>query len=554
MAVRRDIGLAGQFAAVEPTMTGRENLEMTARLFGHRPGRRPAGGRPSSSSSSAWPRWPTAAAATYSGGQRRRLDLGASLVGAPRLLLLDEPTTGLDPTGRREVWEAVRALVAGGTDVLLTTHYLDEADELADQVVVIDHGRAIAAGTLGELKASVGRDVIDVVPGRPGPARRRRPDPRPASPDAAPARPQRRTGQRPRRRRGRAQLAAVIARLDAAAIAVDEIGLRRPTLDEVFLTLTGRSPPTAGAPAMPAARKRVHDDQTIDTARTAGTITRPSAPPAGAPGHPRDRPPGAAQVRPDPRPVGHGHRPVGPVPLQLPLRLRRGHPHRRRSSYVDFLVPGYVATIVLFTGGGIAVAVAEDRVQGFTDRLLSLPMPRYAIVLGRTLADSATNTWAILTTAAFGFLFGFRLGGTVPDGLAALGLCLVYGVVFTVVFIVIGLVAPNAQAAQGMSHDRLRPGLLLQHLRPGRLDGRAGSSPSPSTSRSPRWSTPSAPCSSARAPTSAWPWPGRRCSSSSSRRSPCSVTGAREARPGPRPEVIRQTDTTGFAWPVTLSE
>jgi ABC-2 type transport system permease protein len=125
--------------------------------------------------------------------------------------------------------------------------------------------------------------------------------------------------------------------------------------------------------------------------------------------------------------------------------------HTGALTYVDFLVPGYVATIVLFSGGGIAVAVAEDRVQGFTDRLLSLPVPRYAIVLGRTLADSATNTWAILTTAACGFLFGFRLPGSLADALAALGLCLAYAVVFTVVFIVIGLVSPNAQAAQGLS-------------------------------------------------------------------------------------------------------
>src|ERR1700734_1708285 len=154
MAVRRDIGLAGQFAAVEPTMTGRENLEMTARLFGH--GRHAArqaadavidqldlGGVADRRCS------------TYSGGQKRRLDLGASLVGAPRLLLLDEPTTGLDPSSRREGWDAVRGLVAAGTDVLLTTHYLDEANELADQVVIIDHGRVVASGTLADLKASV---------------------------------------------------------------------------------------------------------------------------------------------------------------------------------------------------------------------------------------------------------------------------------------------------------------------------------------------------------------------------------------------------------------
>jgi ABC-2 type transport system permease protein len=125
--------------------------------------------------------------------------------------------------------------------------------------------------------------------------------------------------------------------------------------------------------------------------------------------------------------------------------------HAGALNYVDFLVPGYVATIVLFTGGGIAVAVAEDRAGGFTDRLLSLPVPRYSIVLGRTLADSTTNAWSILSTAAFGFLFGFRLGGSVLDGLAALGLCLVYGVAFTTAFIVMGLFAPNGQAAQGMS-------------------------------------------------------------------------------------------------------
>jgi ABC-2 type transport system permease protein len=125
--------------------------------------------------------------------------------------------------------------------------------------------------------------------------------------------------------------------------------------------------------------------------------------------------------------------------------------HAGASSYVDYLVPSYVATIVLFTGGGIAVAVAEDRAQGFTDRLLSLPVPRYSIVLGRTLADSTTNAWSILATAAFGFLFGFRLGGTLLDGLAALGLCLLYGVVFTIVFIVIGLFSPSIQAAQGLS-------------------------------------------------------------------------------------------------------
>jgi ABC-type multidrug transport system ATPase subunit len=174
---------------------------------------------------------------TYSGGQRRRLDLGASLVGAPRLLLLDEPTTGLDPVGRSEVWEAVRRLVAGGTDVLLTTHYLDEADELADHVVVIDHGRTIASGTLRQLKASLGGDVIEISPSDS--ARLDDVGEILQQVTASPARLER-SGRRAiaSTADGTRDLAAVIGRIREAAIAVDEIGLRRPTLDEVFLTLT----------------------------------------------------------------------------------------------------------------------------------------------------------------------------------------------------------------------------------------------------------------------------------------------------------------------------
>jgi ABC-type multidrug transport system ATPase subunit len=237
LAVRRDIGLAGQYAAVEPTMTGRENLVMTARLFGHH--NKPAD---------------RAAAVvieqlglqdvadrrcgTYSGGQRRRLDLGASLVGAPRLLLLDEPTTGLGPAGRSEVWEAVRGLVDGGTDVVLTTHYLDEADELADHVVVIDHGKVVAAGTLGSLKASIGRDVIEVAladGARLGQLSQILQQVTSEVPRLD------RSGRRARvsTTDGTSDLAAVVRSLSDAAIAVDEVGLRRPTLDDVFLTLTG---------------------------------------------------------------------------------------------------------------------------------------------------------------------------------------------------------------------------------------------------------------------------------------------------------------------------
>ncbi len=161
--VRQVIGLAGQYASVEPAMTGLENLEMVARLFGF--DRRTA----KRSAAEVLERLGLSDAGDrlvrdYSGGMRRRLDLGASLVGRPRLLLLDEPTTGLDPRSRLELWDAIRSLVADGTDVLLTTQYLEEADQLARDVVIIDHGHVIASGTPDELKSRGGRDVIEIRP------------------------------------------------------------------------------------------------------------------------------------------------------------------------------------------------------------------------------------------------------------------------------------------------------------------------------------------------------------------------------------------------------
>src|SRR5579885_3413154 len=160
-AVRRLIGLAGQFAAVEPAMTGRENLEMVARLYGQ--GRRTA----KASARSVLEQLGLVEAAdrlarTYSGGMRRRLDLGASLVGRPKILFLDEPTTGLDPRTRLGLWDIIRELVNDGTSILLTTQYLEEADELANRIAVIDRGKVIAEGTSNQLKAKLGGDVVEL--------------------------------------------------------------------------------------------------------------------------------------------------------------------------------------------------------------------------------------------------------------------------------------------------------------------------------------------------------------------------------------------------------
>jgi ABC-2 type transport system ATP-binding protein len=231
--VREIIGLAGQFASVEPAMTGTENLRMVARLFGL------SGREARTAAAAVLERLGLADAGdrlvrTYSGGMRRRLDLGASLVGRPQLLLLDEPTSGLDPRGRIDLWEAIRNLVADGTDVLLTTQYLEEADQLARLVVIIDHGRVIAAGTPDELKDRAGRNVIEVRPRAGGDL--------PAVEEALA-----RIGCDMDTQRvsagvegGADQLRDVVRMLDERGIEVDDVGLRRPSLDEVFLAVTGK--------------------------------------------------------------------------------------------------------------------------------------------------------------------------------------------------------------------------------------------------------------------------------------------------------------------------
>ena len=241
--VRYHIGLLGQHPAVDEVLSGRQNLVLFGRL--HHLGARPAQRR----ADELLERFGLAGTGDkpvkqYSGGMRRRLDLAASLILAPPVLFLDEPTTGLDPRGRNEVWEAVRRLVAGGTTVLLTTQYLDEADQLADRVSVIDHGRVIAEGSPDQLKSTLGGDRIDVVVHRA--------DQLAATADtvgrAAGAEPEvdpdtRRVSVPVRDRV--AALTSSARALAEAGIAVEDIALRRPTLDEVFLHLTGRPVQTA---------------------------------------------------------------------------------------------------------------------------------------------------------------------------------------------------------------------------------------------------------------------------------------------------------------------
>ncbi len=235
VAVRTKIGLAGQFAAVDAYLTGRENVEMVGRLYNlskHEAKRR---------TEEVLERIDLIDAAdrqvkTYSGGMRRRLDLAASMVGRPEVLFLDEPTTGIDPRSRLDIWSLIEDLVAGGTTILLTTQYLDEADQLAARIGVIDRGIMIAEGTADELKDMVGGSVVQLTV---------RADDRGAVADILRSV----AGDDPKvdDSNGRMSIPATSARtllavagkLEEAAITPDDIGLRKPTLDDVFLSITG---------------------------------------------------------------------------------------------------------------------------------------------------------------------------------------------------------------------------------------------------------------------------------------------------------------------------
>ena len=248
-AVRRSIGLSGQSAAIQEELTGRENLEIIGRLYHLR-----------------WPEARSRAAElleqfglsdaanrpskTYSGGMQRRLDLAASLVGRPRVLFLDEPTTGLDPRSRLGMWDIIRSLVADGTTILLTTQYLDEADDLADEIIVIDHGEVIAAGTAEELKGRAGGDVVEfTVPDRSRVAVAAAAVEALGEPHADPETGVVNIGVGGR---GSDALIDAVRALDAAGVVTTGLGLRRPSLDDVFLTLTGH----AAEEEQPPGRKR----------------------------------------------------------------------------------------------------------------------------------------------------------------------------------------------------------------------------------------------------------------------------------------------------------
>jgi len=469
-AVRGLMGLTGQFAAVDELLTGRENLLMFGRLFGlsatearrrgdellERFDLADAAGRP---------------ARTYSGGMRRRLDLASSLLTRPRILFLDEPTTGLDPRSRNQIWDAARDLVREGTTLLLTTQYLEEADQLADRIVVIDHGRVIAQGTGGELKDRVGGQLLEVELGDP--ADRDRAQRVLATVGCG----QPQLSERADRlslpapqNDGLGLLENAAGALREAGLSISDLGLRRPTLDDVFLQLTGKAPTENEASPAEA-------NGSSASGQGASGHGAPAPTSARSPHRPPLRLPTLASLRSEvidgqivtARNLRHFVRQpqllifstIQPIMFVLLFAyvfggaVRGSLPHG--VSYIDFLLPGIFVQSVSFRATQTAVGLAEDLERGVVDRFRSMPMARSAVLLGRTVADLVRNVLILFLMAAVGYLIGFRFQGGVLDALGAIAVVAAFGFALSWIFAFVALAVRGAEAAQSAGFVAIFP-------------------------------------------------------------------------------------------------
>ena len=452
-AVRELIGLTGQFAAVDELLTGRENLEMFGRLFklSGEQARRRAG--------ELLDRFDLTQAAdrparTYSGGMRRRLDIASSLLTRPQVLFLDEPTTGLDPRSRSEIWAVVRELQREGTTLLLTTQYLEEADQLADRIAVIDRGKVIAKGTGNELKDRVGGQILEVELASAGQRDQAQAvlagvgcgEPQPDE------RPDRLTLPAPRD--GLQLVEEAAAGLRRAQIGVSDIGLRRPTLDDVFLQLTGAPPgEDGGGPASRTRRRpqRPAPDGPAPAGRSCG-LRLPS------PRAVRSAITDTAVVTG--RNLRHFIRQpdllvfstIQPVLFVLLFvyvfggAIGRSLPHG--IGYVDFLLPGIFVQSVTFGASQTAVGLKEDLTRGVVDRFRSMPMARSAVLAGRTVANLVRNVLIIGLMIAVGYLVGFRFHGGVAGAVACVAVVAAFGLALSWIFAFVALTVRGAETAQ----------------------------------------------------------------------------------------------------------
>jgi len=458
-AVRELLGLTGQFAAVDEILSGRENLQMFGRLFDL------SGAEARRRADELLERFDLVDAAerpvrTYSGGMRRRLDLASSLLTRPRILYLDEPTTGLDPRSRNQIWEIVRELVREGTTLLLTTQYLEEADQLADRIAVIDHGQVIAQGTANELKERVGGRILEVELATAA-SREEAQAVLAGVGCGAPeqdARLDRLTLPAPRD--GLELIEDAAGALRRAGIEVSNLGVRGPTLDDVFLQLTGAPPSENGAEAHPQA---------------AGAQARPPGPAPPAPGEGRraKRPllrvhaPSPEEVRSaiadarvvTARNLRHFIRQpqllifstIQPIMFVLLFTYVFGGAVKgslHGVKYVDFLLPGILVQSVAFRATQTAVGLSEDLAKGVVDRFRSMPMARSAVLIGRTVADLVRNVLILGLMIGVGYLIGFRFHAGLLGALASVAVVSAFGLALSWIFAFVALTVRGAEAAQ----------------------------------------------------------------------------------------------------------
>jgi ABC transporter DrrB family efflux protein len=476
-AVRELLGLTGQFAAVDEILTGRENLQMFGRLFDLSPedARR--------RSAELLERFELTDAAdrparTYSGGMRRRLDLASSLLTRPRILFLDEPTTGLDPRSRNEIWAIVRELVREGTTLLLTTQYLEEADQLADRIAVIDHGRVIAQGTGNELKDRVGGQILEVE--LTSAAQRDEAQTVLTRVGCGEPEPGERVDQltMPAPRDGLSLVEDAASALRHAGIGVSDLGLRRPTLDDVFLQLTGAPPSEDGAGSDGSASGREHAGEASAAGHRAGSAGGDGARSAGGDGAARAGGHGVGWSFALHRPTLGGLRAafldasvvtgrnlrhfirqpqllifstIQPIMFVLLFAYVFGGAVRgslHGVKYIDFLLPGIFVQSVAFRATQTAVGLSEDLEHGVVDRFRSMPMTRSAVLIGRTVADLVRNVLIIGLMIAVGYLIGFRFHAGVPEALASIAVVSGFGLALSWIFAFVALTVRGAEAAQ----------------------------------------------------------------------------------------------------------
>jgi ABC transporter DrrB family efflux protein len=460
-AVRELLGLTGQFAAVDEILSGRENLVMFGRLFDLSPA------EARQRADELLERFDLAdagdrSARTYSGGMRRRLDLASSLLTRPRILFLDEPTTGLDPRSRNEIWSIVRELVREGTTLLLTTQYLEEADELADRIAVIDRGRVIAEGTGNELKERIGGQILELE--LASAARRDEAQAVLRGVGCGDPEPEDRADRltMPAPRHGLELVEDAAAALRQADIGVSSLGLRGPTLDDVFLQLTGAPASENGDQSRePATASLATDGSVLQPPEPGREPQRPAR------GLPRVHVPTPAEVRSGltdtlvvtGRNLRHFIRQpqllifstIQPIMFVLLFAYVFGGAVKGSLGgvkYIDFLLPGIFVQSVAFRATQTAVGLSEDLERGVIDRFRSMPMARSAVLIGRTVADLVRNVLIIGLMTAVGYVIGFRFQAGLVNALACVAVVSAFGFALSWIFAFVALTVRGAEAAQ----------------------------------------------------------------------------------------------------------